>query len=104
MSYDLSAVGGEAFYDTDNYDKLVKSRKRHLHCTEIQCPMTFLPSVARLFATPTIATISKYWLKRKFLHLAGESPSLAGKGVSGKLRVRGARYQLIGVYVSGPLL
>ncbi len=37
-----------------NKDELVKSRKHHLLCTEIQKFMTFPPSVSRLFTTPTI--------------------------------------------------
>ena len=56
MSYNLSAVGGEAFYDTDNIDGLVKSQIRLLHNRENQQIMAFPPSVARLFRTPTMLT------------------------------------------------
>ncbi len=60
MIYDLSAVGGEAFYDTDNNDGLAKSSKHPLHSTEIQRVKTFPPSVAKRFTTPTMLMASKY--------------------------------------------
>ena len=35
-TYNLTAVGGEVFCDTDNLGKLVNNPKHSLHCTEIQ--------------------------------------------------------------------
>ncbi len=57
MRYNLSAVGGEAFCDTDNIDGLVISLKRRLHSTEIQGVPPSPPSAVRLFAAPTIFTL-----------------------------------------------